>query len=45
MNEIDKYVKQTLHFKDYIRYCDDFCFFRMIKMNCENKDVAAGIPG
>ena len=27
LNELDKYVKQELHFKCYLRYCDDFLFF------------------
>ncbi len=27
MNELDYYVKHTLHCKYYIRYCDDFCLF------------------
>ncbi|MBQ0013139.1 MAG: group II intron reverse transcriptase domain-containing protein [Proteobacteria bacterium] len=27
LNELDKYIKQTLHWRDYIRYCDDFCLF------------------
>jgi retron-type reverse transcriptase len=27
MNELDQYVKHTLHIKDYLRYCDDFLIF------------------
>ena len=27
MNELDQYVKQQLHVKDYFRYCDDFFLF------------------
>lgn len=27
MNELDKYVKQVLRVKCYLRYCDDFLFF------------------
>ena len=27
LNELDTTVKNVLHVKDYIRYCDDFCFF------------------
>ena len=27
MNELDQYVRHTLKFKCYLRYCDDFCFF------------------
>lgn len=27
MNQLDMFVKHTLHFKEYIRYCDDFCLF------------------
>ncbi|MDR3356029.1 MAG: RNA-directed DNA polymerase [Spirochaetaceae bacterium] len=27
MNEADRYIKQELKIKDYIRYCDDFCLF------------------
>jgi hypothetical protein len=27
LNELDHYVKETLHSKDYIRYCDDFLLF------------------
>lgn len=27
LNELDHYVKQTLYWRGYIRYCDDFCFF------------------
>ena len=27
LNELDMAVKHTWHIKDYIRYCDDFCFF------------------
>ena len=42
MNEIDKYVKQTLHFKDYIRYCDDFCFFSNDKD--ELRKIRAWLP-
>ncbi len=27
LNELDQYVKHTLHIKDYLRYCDDFLIF------------------
>jgi len=27
LNELDMFVKHTLRFKDYIRYCDDFLLF------------------
>lgn len=27
MNELDHFVKETLRWPDYIRYCDDFCLF------------------
>ena len=27
MNELDQYVKHTLHIRDYLRYCDDFLIF------------------
>ena len=27
LNQLDMFVKHTLHFKPYIRYCDDFCLF------------------
>ena len=27
MNELDTFVKQELHVKPYLRYCDDFLFF------------------
>jgi hypothetical protein len=27
LNELDMFVKHTLHWHDYIRYCDDFCLF------------------
>lgn len=27
MNELDRYVKEELKIKDYLRYCDDFCLF------------------
>lgn len=27
MNELDTYIKQELHVKPYLRYCDDFLFF------------------
>ncbi len=25
LNELDQFVKQTLHWRQYLRYCDDFC--------------------
>jgi len=31
MNELDMFVKHTLHFKHYIRYCDDFIFLHKDK--------------
>lgn len=27
MNELDRHVKEQLHVRDYVRYCDDFCLF------------------
>ena len=27
MNELDHFVKQSLRWRDYIRYCDDFCLY------------------
>ena len=27
MNELDQFVKNKLHWRDYIRYCDDFCLY------------------
>lgn len=27
LNELDQYVKHKLKIKDYLRYCEDFCFF------------------
>lgn len=27
LNELDHFVKEQLHCRDYIRYCDDFCLF------------------
>lgn len=27
LNEIDHFIKENLHCRDYIRYCDDFCLF------------------
>ena len=27
MNELDQFVKHNLHWRDYIRYCDDFCLY------------------
>ncbi len=27
LNELDHFVKEKLHWRDYIRYCDDFCLF------------------
>ena len=27
LNELDRFVKDSLKIRDYIRYCDDFCFF------------------
>lgn len=31
MNEVDMFVKHNLHFKHYIRYCDDFIFLHKDK--------------
>lgn len=31
MNEVDMFVKHNLHFKHYIRYCDDFIFMHKDK--------------
>jgi hypothetical protein len=27
LNELDHFIKNELHIRDYIRYCDDFCLF------------------
>lgn len=27
LHELDMFIKHTLHWPDYIRYCDDFCLF------------------
>lgn len=27
LNELDRYVKDVLRCRDYVRYCDDFCLF------------------
>lgn len=27
MTKLDRYIKQDLRIKDYVRYCDDFCLF------------------
>jgi retron-type reverse transcriptase len=27
LNELDHFVKNELHIRDYVRYCDDFCLF------------------
>jgi retron-type reverse transcriptase len=27
LNELDMFVKHVLHWRDYIRYCDDFCLY------------------
>ena len=27
LNELDQFVKHNLHWRDYIRYCDDFCLY------------------
>ena len=27
MNQLDMFIKQELHWADYIRYCDDFCLY------------------
>lgn len=32
LNELDHFVKEQLHCRDYIRYCDDFCLF------CDDKE-------
>ena len=41
LNELDHYVKTTLKIKDYLRYCDDFCFFHNDKSRLN--DVAAAV--
>lgn len=33
LNELDQFVKNELHIRDYVRYCDDFCLF------CDDKTV------
>lgn len=42
MNEVDKYVKHKLRVKDYIRYCDDFCFFSNNKD--ELREIRSWLP-
>lgn len=40
MHELDRYVKEELKIKDYIRYCDDFCLFSNSKQElniCKDK--------
>lgn len=27
LNDLDVFIKQNLHWRDYIRYCDDFCLY------------------
>lgn len=41
LNELDQYVKNTLKIKDYLRYCDDFCFFHNDKKRLH--EVAAAV--
>lgn len=41
LNELDQYVKNTLKIKDYLRYCDDFCFFHDDKKRLH--EVAAAV--
>ncbi len=41
MNELDKFVKQDLRIKAYLRYCDDFLFFANSKE--ELHDIAAKV--
>ena len=36
LNELDQFVKHTLHAKHYIRYADDFVFFSHKKIDLEN---------
>ena len=36
MNELDKFVKEDLKIKDYLRYCDDFCLFSNNKAELNN---------
>ncbi len=43
MNELDTYTKQHWHIRDYIRYCDDFCFFSNDKD--ELRKIRAELPG
>jgi len=38
LNELDDYVKHTLHIRHYIRYCDDFVLFG------DKQQLAATIP-
>lgn len=40
LNEVDKFIKQELRIKDYIRYCDDFLLFHDDKKllgECKNR--------
>lgn len=36
LNELDHFVKEQLHCRDYIRYCDDFCLFANNKQDLHN---------
>lgn len=36
LNELDRFVKDVLHVKDYIRYCDDFLLFHNDKSVLKN---------
>ncbi len=36
LNELDMFVKQHLHWRDYIRYCDDFCLYGNNKDELKN---------
>ena len=42
LNELDHFVKEKLHCKDYIRYCDDFCLFANDKAQLAQYKIILG---
>lgn len=42
LNKLDNFVKQNLHVPDYIRYCDDFCFYGNDKRKLHDVGKAIG---
>lgn len=43
LNELDRFVKQTLHWREYVRYCDDFCLMgnNQHQLHLAAKELAA----